>query len=306
MEKVDLTSYKSFITNDASAIVRFYNSPLSAENENSFDEISTSSNYELAVGTTTLYARVDSNDKCFQIAKLVLTLFDTPRIAIADTVPICENESVLVDAGSSFDSYLWSTLETTSAIVITSPGVYSVTVTKNNGTIICSTLKEFTVALSNSAVINTIDIVDWTDNQNSVSIYLAPSSIGNYEYSIDGINYQDSAVFQELISGTYTVFVRDKNGCGIVTQEVYILNYPKFFTPNGDGFNDKWSVQLSQVEEGLKTEIFDRYGKLIKVLNNTSSWDGTYNGYALPSTDYWFVVHRANGQLYRGHFAMKR
>jgi len=57
----------------------------------------------------------------------------------------------------------------------------------------------------------------------------------------------------------------------------------------------------------MTINIFDRYGKLIISLDPESDgWDGTYNGAKLPSTDYWFVVTRANGQVHKGHFSMKR
>jgi gliding motility-associated-like protein len=82
--------------------------------------------------------------------------------------------------------------------------------------------------------------------------------------------------------------------------------YPKFFTPNGDGYNDTWAIKFSFYEPNLKVNIFDRYGKLIKILNNTNSWDGKYNGNELLSSDYWFVVTRENGKEYRGHFSLKR
>jgi hypothetical protein len=45
------------------------------------------------------------------------------------------------------------------------------------------------------------------------------------------------------------VHVREKNGCGTVTDEVYLLMYPKFFTPN-DGFNDTWKIKFSDNEIG--------------------------------------------------------
>jgi hypothetical protein len=73
-----------------------------------------------------------------------------------------------------------------------------------------------------------------------ISIYV--SGAGDYEYSIDGIHYQSNNQFQNLFSGAYTVYVRDKNGCGIVTDKVYLLMYPKFF--NGDGYNDTWSIHF--------------------------------------------------------------
>ena len=84
------------------------------------------------------------------------------------------------------------------------------------------------------------------------------------------------------------------------------MMYPKYFTPNGDGYNDTWAILFSVKETQLKVIILDRYGKLIKKLENNASWDGKLNGNDLPSTDYWFVVTRENGKEYRGHFTLKR
>jgi gliding motility-associated-like protein len=82
--------------------------------------------------------------------------------------------------------------------------------------------------------------------------------------------------------------------------------YPKYFTPNGDSYNDTWKIKFSQKEPDLKIAIFDRYGKLLKTMNRFEGWDGKLNGRDLPSDDYWFVVTRKNGKEFRGHFAMKR
>ncbi|MGQ7945489.1 T9SS type B sorting domain-containing protein [Flavobacterium sp. WC2509] len=304
-ELVDLTTYNSKIAMCSSCTFTYFTSLSSAENQTVAEQITAPTNYNIMLGTSIIYVRIDSNDKCYQVGKLSLTLVSEPVLSVPSSIPVCENHNIVINAGSGFDSYLWSTLETTPSITVSNVGSYSVTVTQNHGSTVCSTTKNFSVVLSNVAVIST-EIKDWTDTENVISIYFSASSVGNYEYSLDGITYQDSNTFSGLISGDYTVYVRDKNGCGISSQEVYILNYPKFFTPNGDGYNDSWAVKFSASEPELMVKIFDRYGKFIKELNATSSWDGTYNGHELPSTDYWFVVTRANGKVYKGHFAMKR
>jgi gliding motility-associated-like protein len=129
--------------------------------------------------------------------------------------------------------------------------------------------------------------------------------LGDYEYSLDGIHYQDSNVFNGLFSGQYSVYVRDKNGCGIVKKDIYLFSYPRYFTPNSDGINDIWKINFSEKEPTINIKIFDRFSKLLK---NTSDngWDGTYNGQLMPSDDYWFVITRANGKEYKGHFTLKR
>jgi gliding motility-associated-like protein len=162
------------------------------------------------------------------------------------------------------------------------------------------------VVASNSATISNIITSDWTTENNTITIHVSNASVGDYEYSLDGVVYQDNNIFYSLDSGSYTVFVRDKNGCGTVKEDIYLLMYPKFFTPNNDTHNDTWSIKFSRFEPGLSVRILDRYGKFIKELKFNESWDGTYNGLELPSTDYWFVVSRADGKEHKGHFTLMR
>ena len=305
-ETVDLTRYNTaIISNNTIYNFSYFNSISGAQNETAANKINNVTNYKLVLGDNKIYVRVNSNTPCFAVAELNLTLISKPIITIQDIVPLCENKSIIVDAGSGFNSYLWSNGASTQTITIVNPGDYSVTVTKNYATISCLSTKKFIVKKSNIATITSLEIQDWTDNQNSIIAYVTGN--GDYEYSIDGINYQTSNQFTGLIGGDYTVQVRDKNGCGTATDEIYLLMYPKFFTPNGDGYNDTWKIKFSELEAGLTIKIFDRYGKFIKDIDsNDASWNGTYNGFELPSTDYWFVVTRANGKEYKGHFSLKR
>jgi gliding motility-associated-like protein len=304
-ETVNLSNYnQNLIANPTGNRFSYYNSLTSAENQIVNDRINTINNYVLAIGSHTLFVRIDFQNGCHQVVELILKLYSKPKILIDDIMPICEGSSITINAGSGFDTYLWSTGATTSYIIVTNPGNYSVTVTNNYSTISCLSTKNFEVRKSNIANITSIDTQDWTDNQNTISVFV--TGAGDFEYAIDGIHFQDNNQFSNLISGQYTVSVRDKNGCGTVTEEVYLLMYPKFFTPNGDGFNDTWKIKFSDVEEDLTVKIFDRYGKFITELKNNSAWNGTFNGLELPATDYWFVVTRSNGKEYRGHFSLKR
>jgi len=148
-----------------------------------------------------------------------------------------------------------------------------------------------------------IDASDWTYDANIIYV----QTNGNYEYSIDGERYQDSPIFAGLSPGDYLLKIRDKDNCGTVVNEVVLLMYPKFFTPNGDGHHDLWNILLAWHEPGMTVEIYDRYGKVITTLSGKNpGWDGTMNGLPLPSSDYWFTVIRANGKHYKGHFTLKR
>lgn len=304
VEIIDLTDYNTNLISDVSnCTFEYYSSLFGATNQTNSDLIPTFSNYNLTTGNHIIYVRITSSNGCHQIVELNFTLVYKPIIAISDLVPICENNSIIVDAGSGSDSYTWSNGATSQAITVSQAGNYSVTVTKDHGNTTCSTTKNFNIVLSNAATITTIGTEDWTDTENIITVN---TSFGNYEFSIDGINYQDSNVFSGLISGEYTVYVRDKNGCGITTEDIFLLMHPKFFTPNSDGYNDTWAIKFSYFEPQLTIKIFDRFGKLLKTLNNTNSWDGKFDGNILPSSDYWFVVIRENGKEYRGHFTLKR
>jgi gliding motility-associated-like protein len=305
-ESINLTNYNSNFIAVTGNTFSYYNSLNAAENQVTSDQINNISNYNLTIGTSTIFVRIDSQNGCHQVVELKLTLVSKPRITIDDIMPICEGTSITINAESGFDSYNWSTGATSQTIAVSQAGNYSVTVTENHNGINCSSTKNFTVVNSNVATVSEIITSDWTDNNNTISVLLTNSSVGNYVYSLDGINYQNSNVFYGLESGEYTVFVKDTNGCGISSEEVYLLMYPKFFTPNGDSYNDTWKIKFSQKERNLKIAIFDRYGKLLKTMNSSESWDGKLNGKDLPSDDYWFVVTRQNGKEFRGHFAMKR
>ena len=113
-----------------------------------------------------------------------------------------------------------------------------------------------------------------------------------YEYAINGGEFQDDPIFNDVPPGINTVIVNDKNGCGTTEPlEFLVVGYPKFFTPNTDGFHDCWNILGIETLIDPVVHIFDRYGKLIKQLDATTiGWDGTFNGRPMPSSDYWFKM----------------
>lgn len=253
---------------------------------------------------TTIYVRITSNQilDCFSIASFDITVFPYPEITGMDDVyGLCPGENITISIPPNFDSYQWSDGTTTNVINISEGGNYSVTVTKNN----CTTTKTFIVTESEQATILDILVTDFTVSENIIEVIA--QGFGTYQYSLNGIDYQDSPVFTNVDSGSYMIHVRDKNGCGTVTQVKHVLMYPKFFTPNQDNINDYWHIKNSSTEPEMEVYIFDRYGKLVTSFQGKDiGWDGTLNGKDLPSTDYWFLIQRKNGKQHRGHFSLVR
>ena len=98
--------------------------------------------------------------------------------------------------------------------------------------------------------------------------------------------------------------------CQSVVVNAAVIDYPHYFTPNGDGINDHWNIIGLSDEPNAKIYIFDRFGKLLKQISSTSlGWDGTFNGQLLPSTDYWFTVEYTEAginKMFKAHFSLKR
>jgi gliding motility-associated-like protein len=137
----------------------------------------------------------------------------------------------------------------------------------------------------------------------------------DYQYSLDDGPRQTSNVFVNVSLGTHTIHVWDGKGdiaysCEeLVIELVETINYPYYFTPNGDGIHDTWNIVGLANKPGTRIYIFDRYGKLLKQISSTGAgWDGTYNGSQMPSDDYWFTVDYEEGTMkqFKAHFALKR
>ena len=158
-----------------------------------------------------------------------------------------------------------------------------------------------------------VEVKDLTnDNNNTVRIKnLTDLGIGDYEFAIDDPTgpYQDDPFFENIRPGIHTIYIRDKKGCGIGEFDVSVIGYKKYFTPNGDGIQDKWRILgINEFfQPNSKVYIFDRYGKLLKELDPVlDGWDGTFTGRPMPQTDYWFRVFLEDGREFKGHFSLVR
>jgi gliding motility-associated-like protein len=142
-------------------------------------------------------------------------------------------------------------------------------------------------------------------------VEILAQGLGEYVYSIDGGPFQESNVFSDVTLGVHTIIIKDANGCGQVSFDIGVVDYPSYFTPNNDGYHDTWNIiGIAAFDATANIYIFDRYGKLLKQISPlTPGWDGTYNGNALPSSDYWFRVEYTEQGIQkqiRGHFTLKR
>ncbi|MFK5974332.1 MAG: T9SS type B sorting domain-containing protein [Flavobacteriaceae bacterium] len=166
-------------------------------------------------------------------------------------------------------------------------------------------------------ILDRVEILDTNlsidPDMNNIEIFVDGNS--GYEYAINGGEFQDDPIFGDIPPGVNSVIINDKNGCGITEPiDFLVVGYPKFFTPNSDGFNDYWNILGIGTLTNPLVFVFDRYGKLLKQLNaNTVGWDGTFNGRPMPSSDYWFRFEYAEqedailiAKIRKTHFTLKR
>ncbi|MDR6969488.1 gliding motility-associated-like protein [Flavobacterium arsenatis] len=254
-----------------------------------------------------IWARILNGPDCYGIipVTLIVNTFTAPDFEDQEKY-LCEGfNSITLSVPDAYESYLWNdaNASTTNRITVTSAREYTVTVTDLNG---CEDTKKFIVEPSGRAEITSVEINDFAGGENSVLINY--TGLGDYQFSIDGTNYQDSPLFINVPSGFYIVYVKDINGCGVKEKEIYVLDYPKFFTPNNDGFNDIWEIDyLRREHPRAKISIFDRYGKLLYSFSGQADgWDGNFNKQPLPASDYWFNITLENNRVIKGHFSLKR
>lgn len=252
-----------------------------------------------------IYGRVNNGVNCVEIYEITLKVNYIPRANFGDEIAIlCSNETITLSFDNTYVSYIWSNGSQTNQTSVSIPNIYTVEVTDING---CKAIKKYFV--NPSAIATNIDaeIKEFSEN-NSILITYTDNG-GDYEFSIDGQTFQDNPLFTNLASGEYLISVRDKNGCQpSPTKTIYILDFPKFFTPNNDGYNDTWSIKNIDKRSTISSiNIFDKYGKLIKYITpSTQGWDGIYSGQNLPSDDYWFIINFINGHTVKSHFTLKR
>ena len=177
----------------------------------------------------------------------------------------------------------------------------------------CADATTMTIVVNPISIL-TIDATKLSEDfdANQIISVSATGGSGTYEYQLDGGVWQSSSTFEYVVGcQEHTVAVRDVLGCSTTPEaRVMIMEFPKFFTPNGDGYNDTWNIKCLRDDPTALISIFDRFGKLLfQFKPNQNAWNGVFNGSMLPATDYWFVVNYLKSNdvqtEFRSHFSLR-
>lgn len=325
------------VTNDIMAlfpgnqnlIVKYYLSENDALSE--INAITNIANFRNTVpNSQIIWVRVDSslNNDCVGLGPyLKLTVNPLPDFDIPDQLKLCLDPvtgagAMPIDATPTTSgnyTYQWNPVNPNVDANGNQLPIFNVSQTGNYSVIVtnvdtgCFKADMTNLQVSSEPVSVNAVVISPLFSSGLASIQAIPQGgYGEYEYSLDGINWQTSPIFNNLENGSYIIYARDVLECGIVqSNEVQTITYPNYFTPNADGYNDTWNIIGLTESYNAKLYIFDRYGKLIKQINpyDDKGWDGTINGSLMPSTDYWFKLeYTENGQKkeFKSHFSLKR
>jgi len=193
------------------------------------------------------------------------------------------------------------------SLVATETGLYTVDVTQKFS--LCKASATVTVSPAFPPIRIGATVSNYFADKQLIAVSVLPP--GNYEYQLDNGAFQDANQFVGFTSGYHTVTVRDKFSCGSLSTQVLVIDFPRFFTPNGDGYHDFWNIEdLKIIDPTAQIYIFDRYGKLIKEISPIGiGWDGTMNTQLMPASDYWFkILYKDQGapKEFKSHFSLKR
>ena len=296
------------------------------ENGNTITDSQLPNPFVTATQTVTFTVENPLNTNCIITDEIDFVVNPLPEFTVDDDTIVCLNlPAIPIGVTSSEAEYTYSWVHedlngnsspfpsTEDTIFVGVGGTYYVTATTTDGTN-CSRTLSINVEESIIATITLDDITvkDLTnDNNNTITIDPTNLGIGDYEYAIDDPSgpYQDEPFFEQVRPGIHTIYVRDKNNCGIAQIDVSVIGYKKFFTPNNDGIHDTWRILgiREDFQPNSKVYIFDRYGKLLKELDPVGEgWDGTFIGRPMPQSDYWFRVFLEDGREFKGHFSLIR
>ncbi|ROH96792.1 T9SS type B sorting domain-containing protein [Chryseobacterium daecheongense] len=274
---VDLLQFMNQFTTDPNVTFSFHASLADAQND-----INPLTNPVSINTAQTIFVRFEKPGVCPEVGTLGINIKTPKKSDILTDKIICAKTTTTLDAGPGFQSYLWSTGATTPSITNVSIGNYWVDLTFNG----CVYRQNVNVTESPLPEIISIDI-----NDSTVTIGVSGGT-PPYQYSLDGVTWQSSAVFYNVPRGNHTAYVRDSQNCAVIEKRFVLINLINTITPNDDGHNDDIDYSSLMENTNLEFRIFDRYGAEIfrGAPSNRYTWDGRVGGRHVYTATYWYFI----------------
>jgi len=239
-------------------------------------------------------------DAAFMSASDQMTVFVHPNPDISTlnpSVEFCFYEDTILDAGSGFSSYNWSTGETTQNIHVQTSGNYSVTVTNSFGCSASASIEALTYLQHEILITATEPVCSY---EATIELNASPpAGVWSGFGVIDSIVGLFSPL--ETDTGLFYVHYTTLGPCGNsdsaairvidCTPFVPTLYVPNIFSPNGDGENDILFVRGEGVQY-IEFIIYNRWGEKIFITNDINKgWDGTHKGKMCDPAVFTYIVN---------------
>jgi len=266
------------VTTQNGVVKQYY--PSLTDAQNGTNSILTFNSYISPNGV--IYIKVINGNGCYAIAKVSLIVIPQVFSNTLEDKIICMEDTTTLDAGPGFTAYEWSTGATTQTISNVGVGTYWVKLKTGD----CEATQTVKIYASDQPVISSVDISNTT-----VTIYVNGGT-APYQYSTDGIKWQDSNEFNNIPRGDNHIFVKDAYDCNPIDINIVVPNIINVITPNGDGINDAIDYSALSGKQNLIFNVYDRYGAKIHQADKSNQyrWDGTAAGRKVPTGSYWYSV----------------
>ncbi len=262
-----------------------------------------------------VYFVATDNGQCYASGSFDLEISPLPPIDVQEeTLNICYldfpidlSSSIPVGLQQNF-TYEWDTGQNANEVTVNNEQTITVRVIDKLS--LCEISKTYSIIKTVPPEITAIDInintrvVTVNTTEDLENLYALDDSLGPYK---------SDNVFSNVGAGIHNIYVKNKFGCSLTERKIYVLGFPRYFTPNDDTQNDYWQIKGLNINDFSisNIQVFDRYGKYLKTLSPNSKWHGVFNGESLPASDYWFHIsikdldtNQVN--LYKGHFSLVR
>lgn len=322
----NLFETRSEVTSQQDALVEYY-----ASLENAIDQVNELGEiYSTTLSRKTIFVRVENPATgCYSVVEFDLIMQEDLPITTSVNYELCDLDqdgSEVFDLNSQIDQILTSsnsedfyvkfyqTQQDAERDVRSLSSAFSTT-----GQTVFARVQELSGAGCYAIAEMLLNVISPTDLSGSIDkpnfrvssrSFVVELDNEVYEFALNDPKgpYQESQKFLDLSPGNNILFVRGKSSCSVGAFEVVVPAFRAFVTPNNDGHNDYWRVDMGDYHGAVQpVQIFDRYGNfLAEIAPGSRGWDGKVNGEDLPSDDYWFVLHVPEKFEIKSHFSLVR
>ncbi|MCJ8166071.1 gliding motility-associated C-terminal domain-containing protein [Pontibacter sp. E15-1] len=251
----------------------------------------------ILAGTYTVTVK-DANGCTYAREARVANIAGPTDIAARLTATTCGDSNgqlTITDVTGGTAPYLYSkdgvNFQRSAVFTSLAAGQHTITAKDNKG---CTFVKTFTITdiAGPTAVAATPLPATCADNDGSITAGQVTGGTAPYTYSIDGNSFQTGTAFTALAAGTYTLTVKDANGCVISEQVTVGKNVPTNFTSTTTSAScgeSNGQLQITGVTGGTAPYTYSMEG---------GSFGSASAFTALAAGSYRITVKDANGCVY--------